>query len=123
MMMFDFLKDKTPAEKTGNTFRFRDNAVLRFNLLVIFLFTLGGIVIIGKAAIIMFIERDDWNRIKEKNIKYNVPIEAHRGNILDDNGGLIVSTLQQGQTRRGQGHQCPQGFNLGKRPQGTLHRT
>ena len=91
--MFNFFKDKTPAEKAGNTFRFRDNAVLRFNLLVIFLFTLIGIIIIGKAAIIMFIERDDWNKIKEKNIKYNVPIDAHRGNFLDDNGGLIVSTL------------------------------
>ena len=91
--MLNFFKDKTPAENRENTFRFRDNAVLRFNLLVIFLFTLAGIIIIGKAAIIMFIERDDWNKIKEKNIKYNVPIEAHRGNFLDDNGGLIVSTL------------------------------
>lgn len=91
--MLNFFKDKTPAENRENTFRFRDNAVLRFNLLVIFLFTLAGIIIIGKAAIIMFIERDDWNKIKEKNIKYNVPIDAHRGNFLDDNGGLIVSTL------------------------------
>ena len=91
--MLNFFKEKTPVEERENTFRFRDNAVLRFNLLVIFLFTLAGIIIIGKAAIIMFIERDDWNKIKEKNIKYNVPIEAHRGNFLDDNGGLIVSTL------------------------------
>lgn len=74
-------------------FKFRTDAVLRFNLLVIFLFTVVGIIIIGKAAIIMFIERDDWNKIKEKNIKHNVPIEAHRGNILADDGGLIVSTL------------------------------
>ena len=74
-------------------FKFRENSVLRFNLLVIFLFTTFGIIIIGKAAIIMFIERDDWNKIKEKNIKHNVPIEAHRGNILADDGGLLVSTL------------------------------
>ena len=74
-------------------FKFRKDAVLRFNLLVIFLFTTAGILIIGKAAIIMFIERDDWNKIKEKNIKHNVPIEAHRGNILADDGRLIVSTL------------------------------
>ena len=74
-------------------FKFRTDVVLRFNLLVIFLFTTVGIIIIGKAAIIMFIERDDWNKIKEKNIKHNVPIEAHRGNILADDGGLIVSTL------------------------------
>ena len=74
-------------------FKFRNDVVLRFNLLVIFLFTIVGIIIIGKAAIIMFIEREDWNKIKEKNIKHNVPIEAHRGNILADDGGLIVSTL------------------------------
>lgn len=74
-------------------FKFRTDVVLRFNLLVIFLFTVVGIIIIGKAAIIMFIERDDWNKIKEKNIKHNVPIEAHRGNILADDGSLIVSTL------------------------------
>ena len=74
-------------------FKFRDDVVLRFNLLVIFLFTTIGIIIIGKAAIIMFIERDDWNKIKEKNIKHDVPIEARRGNILADDGGLIVSTL------------------------------
>ena len=74
-------------------FKFRKDVILRFNLLVIFLFTTIGIIIIGKTAIIMFIERDDWNKIKEKNIKHNVPIEAHRGNILSDDGGLIVSTL------------------------------
>lgn len=76
-------------------FKFRPNVVLRFNLLVVFFFTLAGIIIIGKAAIIMFIERDDWNRIKEKNFKRNVPIYPHRGNILADNGDLIVSTLPQ----------------------------
>ena len=50
-------------------FKFRPNVVLRFNLLVIFAFTLAGIIIVGKAAIIMFFERDDWNKIKEENIR------------------------------------------------------
>ena len=76
-------------------FKFRSNSVLRFKLLAVFLFTLIGLFIIVKAAIIMFIEREDWNKIKEKNIKYNEPIKAHRGNILGDNGELIVSTLPQ----------------------------
>lgn len=74
-------------------FKFRPNVILRFNLLVVFFFTVAGIIIIGKAAIIMFIERDDWNKIKEKNFKHDVPIESRRGNILDANGELIVSTL------------------------------
>ena len=75
-------------------FKFRPNVVLRFNLLVVFFFTLAGIIIIGKAAIIMFIERDDWNRIKEKNFKRNVPIYPHRGNILADNGGVYAAAIQ-----------------------------
>ena len=91
--MFKFFKNKDSEQEAKKEFKFRDNVILRFNLLVIFIFTLGGIVILGKAAIIMFIERDDWNKIKERNIKYNVPIEANRGNILADDGGLIVSTL------------------------------
>ena len=76
-------------------FKFRQNVVLRFNLLVIFFFTLMGIFIIGKAAIIMFVERDYWNEKKEKNIQRDVKIEARRGNFLDDEGNLIVSTLPQ----------------------------
>ena len=76
-------------------FKFRENTVFRFNILVMFGFTLFALVIIGNAAIIMFKERDEWNKIKERNIRYNVPIEPRRGNILSDNGELIVSTLPQ----------------------------
>ena len=74
-------------------FKFRENAVLRFNLLVIFFFTLIGIIILGKAAIIMFIERDEWNKKKEESIERNVEIAPRRGDIIADNGELIVSTL------------------------------
>ena len=74
-------------------FQFRENIVYRYYILVLFGFTLFALVIIGNAAIVMFKERDEWNKIKERNIKYNVPIEPHRGNILNDNGELMVSTL------------------------------
>ena len=74
-------------------FKHRPNSILRFNLLVIFFFTLAGLFIIGKAAIIMFIERDDWNKIKENNIKRDIPIEQRRGNFLADNGELLVSSI------------------------------
>ena len=74
-------------------FKFRQSAILRFNLLVIFAFTLAGVLIIGKAAVIMFVERDKWNAKKEESIKRNVPIEQRRGDIIADNGELIVSTL------------------------------
>ena len=74
-------------------FNFRENIVYRYYILVLFGFTLFALVIIGNAAIIMFKERDEWNKIKERNIRYNVPIEPHRGNILNENGELMVSTL------------------------------
>ena len=74
-------------------FKFRPNAILRFNLLVIFFFTTVGLFIIGKTAIIMFIERDDWNKIKERNIQRDIEIKPRRGNFLADNGDLIVSSL------------------------------
>ena len=74
-------------------FNFRKNIVYRYYILVVFGFTLFALVIIGNAAFIMFKERDEWNKIKERNIKYNVPIEPHRGKILNDKGELMVSTL------------------------------
>lgn len=91
--MFKFFKDKTYKPNTDKRFKFRADVILRFNLLVIFLFTTLGIFIIGKAAIIMFYERDYWNDIWEKIAPQSVSIPAHRGNILADDGELIVSTL------------------------------
>lgn len=74
-------------------FNFRENIVYRYYILVLFGYTLFALVIIGNAAIIMFKERDEWNKIKERNIRYNVSIAPRRGNILNDNGELMVSTL------------------------------
>ena len=74
-------------------FKFRPNIIFRYNLLVIFFFTTWALLIIGSAAIVMFKERDEWRKIGERNIRYNVPIEPNRGNILNDNGELMVSTL------------------------------
>lgn len=74
-------------------FNFRENIIFRYNLLVLFAFTLFALVIIGNAGVIMFKERDFWEEIKKRNIRFNVPIEPYRGNILNDNGELMVSTL------------------------------
>ena len=76
-------------------FKFRENIIFRYNLLVLFGFTLFALVIIGNAAVIMFKERDFWEEIRKRNIKFNVPIEPYRGNILNNEGELIVSTLPQ----------------------------
>lgn len=72
---------------------FRDNIIFRYYLLVTFVFSTFALLIVVSAGIIMFKERAEWMKIKERNIKYNVPIEPHRGNILNDKGELMVSTL------------------------------
>ena len=51
-------------------FKFRDNVVFRFNLLVIFVFTTWAVIIMGSAAIIMFKERDFWLEIKKRFVIY-----------------------------------------------------
>ena len=74
-------------------FNSRSNIIFRYNLLVIFFFTTCAFIIIGCTVITMFVERETWNTIKERNVKRNVPIEPRRGNILNDEGELMVSTL------------------------------
>lgn len=73
-------------------FKFRDNTILRYNLIVLFGFTMFALVIIGNILVVMFKEREFWETVKNKNI-HPVSIEPQRGNILNDNGELMVSTL------------------------------
>ena len=74
-------------------FTFKKDIVFRFKLLVLFIFGLWATVILVKAGFIMFKERDFWNQVRERNIKYNEKIPAKRGNILSDNGEILVSSL------------------------------
>lgn len=74
-------------------FIFKKDIIFRFKLLVLFFFGLWAVVIIVKAGFVMFKERDYWNEVRERNIKYNQKIPAKRGNILSDNGEILVSTL------------------------------
>lgn len=81
-------------------FQTRKNAIFRFNLLVVLFFAIWGVAIIGIATKIMFFDRDMWKEVeedykKERKISYEVEIPARRGNILDDKGDLMVSTLPQ----------------------------
>ena len=74
-------------------FKFRDNIIYRYYIVVFFAFITAAFVIIGSAAFIMFKERDEWAIVKNKLIKENVPIEPQRGKIINDKGELMVSTL------------------------------
>jgi cell division protein FtsI (penicillin-binding protein 3) len=61
---------------------------------VLFAFSLFALVIIGNACIIMFRERGFWKEIESRTWK-NISIDPYRGNILNDKGELMVSTLPQ----------------------------
>lgn len=74
-------------------FKFRPGSIFRFNILVVFAFMTMSLVIIGNAASTMFKDREIWNKIKERYIDDNITIQPERGRILDDKGGLIVSSL------------------------------
>ena len=74
-------------------FHFRSDSIFRFNILVIFIFTSIALVIIGNTATTMFKDREIWNKIKERYIQDSIPLQPERGRILDEEGGLIVSSL------------------------------
>lgn len=74
-------------------FIFKKDIIFRFKLLVLFLFGLWAVVIIVKAGVVMFKERDFWNEVRKRNITYNKRIPAKRGNLLSDNGEILVSSL------------------------------
>ena len=81
-------------------FKMRKKVIRRFNVLLVLIFTTWGLAIIGIATKIMFFDRDKWQAVeadykKKKKISDNVEIPARRGNILDDKGNLMVSTLPQ----------------------------
>lgn len=76
-----------------NMFDFKKDIIFRFRVLVLCFFGLWAFIIIAKGSIVMFKERDFWNEVRERGIKYNQKIPAKRGNILSDNGEIMVSSL------------------------------
>lgn len=67
----------------------KKNIIFRFNLLVLFVFVAWGIVIAAKAAFLM-LQKDYWEEVASFQVKTNIPLPATRGNILSDNGELLV---------------------------------
>ena len=74
-------------------FRFRSDSIFRFNLLVILVFITAAVVIIGNAASTMFKDREYWKIVMERYIQDSIPMQPERGRLLDEDGGLIVSSL------------------------------
>ena len=74
-------------------FRFREDSIFRFNILVIFAFIGFALVIIGNTISTMFVNREIWNKIQARYVQDSIILQPERGRILDDKGGLIVSSL------------------------------
>lgn len=74
-------------------FRFREDSIFRFNILVIFAFITMALVIIGNTVSTMFKDREIWNRIQARYVQDSIVLQPERGRFLDDKGGLIVSSL------------------------------
>ncbi|MBR3883382.1 MAG: transpeptidase family protein [Bacteroidaceae bacterium] len=70
-------------------FNFRNDIIFRFHLLVLFVFVAWGVLIAGKAAFLM-LQKNFWEEVASFQVKTNIPLPATRGNILSDNGELLV---------------------------------
>lgn len=68
------------------------NTTLRFAI-VFGIIVIGFLVVMIKIIAIQTIEREQWMRIAESQVKTNQPIAATRGNILDCKGRLMASSL------------------------------
>ena len=64
------------------------NITRRFNI-VLCLILLSGIIIAAKVVFIM-LQKDFWNEVASFQVRTNIPIAATRGNIISDNGELLV---------------------------------
>lgn len=70
----------------------RRNTILRFAIVFIIV-VLGFLAVMAKIIVIQTVERDQWLKIAEGQVKTNQPIPATRGNILDCKGRLMASSL------------------------------
>lgn len=62
---------------------------------VILIMSLIGIAIVIKGALIMFAERDYWQKVADRFVSENVTVTPNRGNILSTDGKLMASSLPE----------------------------
>lgn len=70
------------------------NITLRYTFIVVIMAILA-ILIIVKAGIIMFAERQYWKDVADRFVKENVVIHPTRGNIISSDGKLMASSLPE----------------------------
>ncbi len=64
-------------------------------MLVSAVFALVGIVIVGRAAYIMFAERTKWAEIAKTCVVESVPVPVNRGNIISADGQLLATYVPE----------------------------
>lgn len=69
-------------------FEQKTDVIRRFNV-ILFLVFIWGVIIAVSAAFIM-LQKDFWNEVASLQVKTNIPLPAVRGNILSDNGEMLV---------------------------------
>lgn len=74
-------------------FKNKKDIIFRFNVLLVCVFVLWGVIIIAKATMTATLERQYWLDVAENAVVYNKPIKPRRGDILSDKGELMVSNL------------------------------
>ena len=75
--------------------KFPGKKVMPRYFLVTVILGLLGLSVLGKAAYIMFVERDYWEAVSDRFVKDDVPVDAERGNIFSADGQLLASSLPQ----------------------------
>ena len=70
------------------------NITFRYTFIVVIMAVLA-ILIIVKAGIIMFAERQYWKDVADRFVKENVVIRPTRGNIISADGKLLASSLPE----------------------------
>lgn len=70
------------------------NITFRYTFIVVIMAVLA-ILIIVKAGIIMFAERQYWKDVADRFVKENVVIHPTRGNIISADGKLMASSLPE----------------------------
>lgn len=70
------------------------NITFRYTFIVVIM-TVLAILIIVKAGIIMFAERQYWKDVADRFVKENVVIRPTRGNIISADGKLMASSLPE----------------------------
>lgn len=69
--------------------------VIRKYMIISWLLVLLGICIVGKAAYIMFAQRDQWAEIAKTCVKDSIIIPVNRGDIISADGQLLATLVPE----------------------------